>query len=116
MPLRSTGWDTDEDDEIDLYSHEKQLLINGNYGGVRNRKLIVTGSSNYQDGGQYGDELIVRKFDYRLYRAYADHWRGLWDWHSHAFGELAIPPGNSGRERSAIVPGGGIDVFDWRDE
>jgi len=116
IPVRSTGFDTDDDGEIDLYSHEKILLINGRYGKT-NRKVVVTGSSNYQDGGQYGDEIILRKFDFRLYRQYADNWGWSWRNHTHAFGESAVPPDAEGR-RSApmLVDGLGINSPEWRNE
>ncbi|WP_244929499.1 phospholipase D-like domain-containing protein [Nocardioides sp. W7] len=85
MPTRSTGFDTDDDGEIDLYSHTKILLVNGNYDGKRDRKMVVTGSSNFQNGGQYGDELILRVFDSGLYRKYADNWGMVWRDHTHGF-------------------------------
>lgn len=110
MPARSTGFDTDDDGEIDLYSHTKILTINGNYDGARGRKLVVTGSSNFQNGGQYGDELILRAYSSGLYRAYADNWGSMWRTRSHAFGESA-----AGR-RSTSEPVLGIDSPEWRDE
>ena len=116
MPVRSTGFDTDDDGEIDLYSHEKILLINGRYGKT-NRKVVVTGSSNYQDGGQYGDEIILRKFDYRLYRQYADNWG--WSWRNPPTPSESRPCRRmpSGR-RSApmLVDGLGTNSPEWRNE
>jgi hypothetical protein len=120
MPTRSTGFDTDEDSEVDLYSHEKILLINGNYDGVRGRKVVVTGSSNYQHGGQYGDELILRAYNNRLYRQYADNWGFVWRDHTHGFswggsgglrtlsGRRATPP--------VYADDLGINSKEWRDE
>ncbi|HTW15706.1 MAG TPA: phospholipase D-like domain-containing protein [Nocardioides sp.] len=96
MPVRSTGFDTDEDGEIDLYSHTKILLVNGNYDGERGRKMVVTGSSNFQNGGQYGDELILRVFENTLYRSYADNWGMVWRSHTHGFswgGAAGVPDG-----------------------
>jgi hypothetical protein len=120
MPTRSTGFDTDEDSEVDLYSHEKILLVNGNYDGDRGKKMIVTGSSNYQNGGQYGDELILRVFSNSLYRRYADNWGMKWRDETHGFSW-----GGSGGLRTAsgrwLVPPVyaddlGIDSEEWRDE
>jgi hypothetical protein len=120
MPTRSTGFDTDEDSEVDLYSHEKILLVNGNYDGNPGRKMVVTGSSNYQNGGQYGDELILRVFSNGLYRKYADNWGMKWRDHTHGFSW-----GGSGGLRTTsgrwLVPPVyaddlGIDSEEWRDE
>jgi hypothetical protein len=122
MPTRSTGFDTDDDGEIDLYSHTKILLINGNYDGRRGRKVVVTGSSNFQNGGQYGDELILRVFDNKLYRKYADNWGMVWRSHTHGFSW-----GGSGMTSRSAIAGRwmmprlyaddlGIDSEEWRDE
>jgi phosphatidylserine/phosphatidylglycerophosphate/cardiolipin synthase-like enzyme len=83
MPVRSTGYDTDEDGEIDLYSHEKILLVHGNYNGAPGQNMVVTGSSNYQDGGQYGDEIILRLFNGRIYKQYISNWDWSWKYHTH---------------------------------
>lgn len=115
MPARSTGFDTDDDGEIDLYSHTKILTIDGHYDGERGRKVVVTGSSNFQDGGQYGDELILRVFSSALHRQYADHWGVMWRTRSHAFGESAsLRRSDGGSTRPVEVLG--TDSPEWRDE
>lgn len=80
IPLRSNGLDTDSDGEIDLYSHMKLLLVDGNYGGVRNRKVIVTGSNNYQGSRNVisGDELIFRMYSSRFFGAYRANFDWMW--------------------------------------
>lgn len=88
MPVRSTGFDTDGDGEIDLYSHQKELEINGHYGTQTNKKLVVTGSSNYQNGGQYGDELILAVSSAKTYNQYAANWKWSWLHHTHGFAVL----------------------------
>lgn len=115
MPVRSTGFDTDYDGEIDLYSHAKILLVNGNYGGVRDRKMVVTGSSNYQHGGQYGDELIFRLFSNGIYRQYADQWGYVWRNHTHGFywGRVLT---RGGEPQYVMYDGLGTDSPEWRDE
>lgn len=83
MPVRSTGYDTDEDDEIDLYSHQKVLLIRGRYGEEKAKTISVTGSSNYQNGGQYGDELIFAMYSPGLYKQYITNWDLSWKYYTH---------------------------------
>jgi len=83
MPVRSTGYDTDKDDVIDLYSHEKILLVHGNYNGAPGQNMVVTGSSNYQNGGQYGDELILRLYSGWIYKQYITNWDWSWKYHTH---------------------------------
>ncbi|MEO9325979.1 phospholipase D-like domain-containing protein [Nocardioides sp. C4-1] len=126
VPVRSTGFDTpdsngDYDGEIDLYSHAKILTINGIYEGKRNRRIIVTGSSNYQAGGQYGDELILKVDSARLYNQYLAHWNNTYRNHTHGFhfngGTWKVQP--DGRRSFAYDDtwgGLGIDSPEWRDE
>ncbi|QCX28181.1 phospholipase D-like domain-containing protein [Nocardioides jishulii] len=119
VPFRSTGFDTDGDKEIDLYSHAKIMMVNGHYDGVRNRKMVVTGSSNFQNGGQYGDELILRIFSPALYRQYADNWGDLWRNHTHGFNWTVV---NARGARGLVAPryslsdGLGTDSEEWRDQ
>lgn len=118
VPIRSTGYDTDRDGEIDKYSHMKLLLINGNYAGSAGRKVVVTGSANYQNGGQYGDELIFRLYNSRIYNQYYRHWNRVYNNYTHGFGRASARMSVSGR----MIPGGmltdklGPQMPDWRDE
>ncbi|MGN6250615.1 MAG: phospholipase D-like domain-containing protein [Marmoricola sp.] len=117
VPIRSTGFDTDEDGEIDLYSHEKILTVNGHYGSRPGRKMVVTGSSNYQNGGQYGDEIIFRYFNSAIYRQYADNWGYMWVNHTHGFGfEPASATPNARAMRPTLTDGLGTNSPEWRDE
>jgi phosphatidylserine/phosphatidylglycerophosphate/cardiolipin synthase-like enzyme len=117
VPVRSTGFDTDGDGEIDLYSHAKVLLVNGNYDGSPGKKMVVTGSSNYQNGGQYGDELIFRVFDSKIYRQYADNWGYLWREHTHSFyWGVGLRTRSSNELEYRLYDGLGTDSPEWRDE
>jgi phosphatidylserine/phosphatidylglycerophosphate/cardiolipin synthase-like enzyme len=60
MPVHTTGKDTNDDGFIDLYTHQKELLISGHYGRSRHTRMVVTGSSNWNVGGVRGDEEILR--------------------------------------------------------
>lgn len=120
VPIRSTGFDTNGDGQIDLYSHDKILTVNGHMGNKRDRKMVVTGSSNYQNGGQYGDELIFRVFSPKLYRQYADNWGYVWRNHTHGFKwgrRMAVRGGPAwvGPEYT-LTDGLGTDSPEWRDE
>jgi hypothetical protein len=122
IPVRSTGFDTDDDGQIDLYSHEKLLEIHGHYGDAAGRKMVVTGSSNYQNGGQYGDELLLRVFNSHVYDQYAANWRWSWDKHTHGFNFRYAAPRSStdssvpARRVPILVDGLGTDSPEWNDE
>ncbi|WP_139978214.1 phospholipase D-like domain-containing protein [Nocardioides litoris] len=121
VPMRSTGYDTDGDLEIDLYSHTKILTVNGNMAGKRDRKLVVTGSSNYQNGGQYGDELVLAINSANLYRQYADNWGYVYKNHTHGFSfnggaSRVTPDGRTVVVKPYLYDGLGIDSEEWRDQ
>lgn len=77
VPVRSSGMDTNGDGEIDLYSHLKYMTIKGNYDG-KNRRVVITGSSNYQRDGITGDEVIIRLYKGKLYNQYVKHYNWMW--------------------------------------
>lgn len=119
VPIKTSAFDTNYDGEIDVYSHAKVLTVNGNYAGSPGRKMVVTGSSNYQDGGQYGDELFLRVYNDRTYRQFADHWGFMWrSRHTVRFGWGPAPRTRGiAQEPERILDNGlGIDSPEWRDE
>jgi hypothetical protein len=82
--VRSNGFDTNggeggaSDGEIDLYSHMKVLLISGHYGDDTSANVSVTGSSNYQDSGLTGDEMVLSIKGRKIYRGYLADWNWMW--------------------------------------
>lgn len=142
VPVRSSGLDTNGDRQIDLYSHMKMMTIGGNYAGKRNARVVITGSSNYQDWGIYGDELLLRIQSKNLFRQYTNHYNWMWNNRTRKVyysprttaGFTARSQGTKGSEpqimtRSAIQeePSGelpamelvepyGIDSPEWRDQ
>jgi phosphatidylserine/phosphatidylglycerophosphate/cardiolipin synthase-like enzyme len=90
LSVHTTAFDTDDDDLIDLYSHQKELLIAGRYGKDRSIKYVFTGSSNWQDGGLRGDEVI---FSIKKNKAYADYIRNfdyIWSERSVRVGYIPV--------------------------
>lgn len=142
VPVRSSGLDTNGDRQIDLYSHMKMMTISGNYAGKRNARVVITGSSNYQDNGIYGDELLLRIQSVNLFKQYLNHYNWMWNNRTRSVyysprttaGTTARMPGSNGNEpriitRAAIEedPSGelpalelvepyGTDSAEWRDE
>jgi len=92
MPIHTTGYDTDFDGFIDLYTHQKELLIDGNYGGDSSSRIVVTGSSNWNDDGMRGDEEIFTINLGGQYSDYIDNFRFIWEHRSHLV--RYIPYGN----------------------
>lgn len=120
IPVRSTGFDTPlydpVDQQLDLYTHEKLLLVRGNYAGKRNRKMVVTGSSNYQTSGAWGDEIIFRAYDAALYKQYADHWTWMWRHHTHNMPWSQTYNRGTGKAEYTFKPRYGTNSPQWRDE
>jgi HKD family nuclease len=71
IPLRSTGFDYNTDDNFDLnhdgdddlildrYSHQKYFIIDGTYNGHANTHMVFTGSSNWASLGTAEDEIFM---------------------------------------------------------
>jgi phosphatidylserine/phosphatidylglycerophosphate/cardiolipin synthase-like enzyme len=92
LPLRSTGFDynpdnnddvkNNPDDKLDLtldyYSHQKYLIIQGNYAGNPNAQLVFTGSSNWGALGSVNDEILVAIQGKRVARQYLKNFNFEW--------------------------------------
>ena len=92
MPLRSTGFDyhpennddvkNNPDDKLDLtldyYSHQKFLIIQGNYAGNPNAQLVFTGSSNWGALGSVNDEILVAIQGKQVARQYLKQFNFEW--------------------------------------
>jgi phosphatidylserine/phosphatidylglycerophosphate/cardiolipin synthase-like enzyme len=89
--VHTTGMDTDEDGFIDLYTHQKELLISGNYGENRGTKMVVTGSSNWNIDGMRGDEEIFLIRKDLAYNAYIADFRTMWDKYSKLVAYIPYP-------------------------
>jgi hypothetical protein len=121
VPVRSNGMDTNDDGEIDLYSHMKNLIVSGNYGKHSSSRFVVTGSSNYQDTGLRGDEMIVRMFGASATRQYMAQWKWMWLNHTRAVvysADATVPGGEVGRVAATptIIEPYGTDSPQWRNE
>lgn len=84
VPIRSTGYDTNCDTELDLYTHQKNLFISGNYAKNPKTQLVVTGSSNWTGDGMRGDEEIFKILGMKTFPGYARDFNWLWDYRSHS--------------------------------
>jgi phosphatidylserine/phosphatidylglycerophosphate/cardiolipin synthase-like enzyme len=79
IPVHTTGKDTNEDGLIDLYTHQKELLISGHYGKSRHTRLVVTGSSNYNIEGLRGDEeIFLIKNRFGAWKDYINDFTRMW--------------------------------------
>ena len=89
MPLRSTAFDYHPDQEVknpdgkldltlDYYSHQKYLVIQGNYAGNPNANLVFTGSSNWGALGAVNDEILVSVIGKKVARQYMTNFNFMW--------------------------------------
>lgn len=130
IPIRSTGYDTNEDLELDLYTHQKQMTISGHYGDDRSTNLVMTGSSNWTKDGTHGDEMIILINGQGALPAYRADFQWLWDNRSHSVAWsptpgpdfVPAPTGGAGRltgadiARKAPYFEPGLDGFDQSEE
>ncbi len=89
LPLRSTSFDYHPDKEVknpdgkldltlDYYSHEKYLVIQGNYAGNPHANLVFTGSSNWGALGAVNDEILVAIQGKKYARQYMANFDFMW--------------------------------------
>ncbi|WP_191908038.1 phospholipase D-like domain-containing protein [Nocardioides cynanchi] len=91
IPVHTTGYDTNLDGFIDLYTHQKELLISGNFGKNRGTKMVVTGSSNWNIDGLRGDEEIFEMRRARAYAQYINDFDSMWAKHSKLVAYIPYP-------------------------
>jgi hypothetical protein len=89
LPLRSSAFDYHPDQEVrnpddkldltlDYYSHEKYMVIQGNYAGNPNANLVFTGSSNWGALGAVNDEIYVNIIGKKVARQYMNNFNFMW--------------------------------------
>ena len=78
IPLRSTGYDFNKDEDVDRYTHQKYFVIRGNYDGNANTNLTYTGSSNWSSLGKQNDEIQFSIRGKRVARQYMNNFNFLW--------------------------------------
>jgi len=79
LPVHATGKDTNDDGFIDLYTHQKELLISGHYGKSTHSRVVVTGSSNWNTDGTRGDEeILMLKNQPGAWGSYIDDFSRMW--------------------------------------
>lgn len=78
IPLRSAGFDTNGDLEVDRYTHQKYFTIKGMYDGART-KMAFTGSSNWSTRGTSGDEIIFSLRNPKVWREYQSNFNFMYN-------------------------------------
>ncbi len=81
IPLRSLGYDYNDDGEVDRYTHQKYVTISGRWAG-KAASITFTGSSNWSSRGTYGDELMFSVRGPSNVAKWNSNWRFMWDRHS----------------------------------
>jgi len=92
VAVRADGFDSDGDDLIDKYSHQKYLLISGHYGKNTAARRVYTGSSNWSNAGVYGDELIFGVTGIRVYTQWLRNFDYIWTYGSRPDGSSKALP------------------------
>ena len=78
VPLRSTGFDRDGDGEVEIYTHQKYLVIRGAYAGDPDASLTLTGSSNWASLGTAQDEVFFTVRGAGVAEKYVRNFNHMW--------------------------------------
>lgn len=101
IPVHVNGYDTDYDGFIDLYNHQKIITISGNWGGNSASEYTWTGSSNWNNAGAKGDEVIFRIKGEGVGDRYRVNFNYIWRERSH---QAQYIPYRSAYGRTAFSP------------
>lgn len=77
IPLRSTGYDYNKDKEVDRYTHQKYMIIDGWYRGAA-RQLVMSGSSNWSTLGTWSDDNITMLQGAATFNKYVANYNVMW--------------------------------------
>jgi phosphatidylserine/phosphatidylglycerophosphate/cardiolipin synthase-like enzyme len=111
MPVHTTGMDTNDDGFIDLYTHQKELLISGHYGKSTHANVVVTGSSNWNRDGIRGDEeIFMIKNRLGAWHDYTADFTRMWEHFSTRvkyipYPSAATPPTTTTRALGRVLTG-----------
>lgn len=83
IPLRSTGYDYNDDFDMDRYTHQKYFTVHGKYNGAITN-ISFTGSSNWSSRGSYGDEIIFSVRGGGIVRGYEDNFDFMYGSRRHS--------------------------------
>jgi hypothetical protein len=79
LPLRSLGFDYNDDGTVDRYTHQKNFTILGDWGGNKDAAVSFTGSSNFSTLGTAQDEIVVSLNSRKYVHTYNVHFMFQWN-------------------------------------
>jgi hypothetical protein len=96
VPIDRIGTDPNKDGVPDKYLHMKAIAIKGVFSGVRNNRVLITGSPNWSTRASRSEEVLVRwgNANVRVVDAYIRHvdnlYTGPW-----SYARASVPQGRS---------------------
>jgi phosphatidylserine/phosphatidylglycerophosphate/cardiolipin synthase-like enzyme len=78
IPLRSLGFDYNDDGVVDRYTHQKNFTILGDWHGDKSAAVSFTGSSNFSTLGTAQDEIVVSLLSRKIVHTYNVHFMLQW--------------------------------------
>jgi hypothetical protein len=83
--VRTASYDRNDNGTIDMYTHEKYMILSGNFGGKAGWH-VWTGSQNWSDIALNGDEVTMHIPRRGAYYEYRKNFDFIWRQHSHRTG------------------------------
>jgi phosphatidylserine/phosphatidylglycerophosphate/cardiolipin synthase-like enzyme len=105
VPLRSLGFDYNDDGVVDRYTHQKNFTILGDWHGNKNAAVAFTGSSNFSTLGTAQDEIVVSLLSRRIVHTYNVHF--MLQWNSNRYSRNAYTTTYSDYLRPNVAAAGG---------
>jgi len=83
--VRTASYDRNDNGTVDMYTHEKYMILSGNLGGKAGWH-VWTGSQNWSDIALNGDEVTMHIPRRGAYYEYRKNFDFIWDNHTHRVG------------------------------
>jgi phosphatidylserine/phosphatidylglycerophosphate/cardiolipin synthase-like enzyme len=85
VKVRTASYDRNDNGTVDMYTHEKYMILSGNLGGKAGWH-VWTGSQNWSDVALNGDEVTMHIPRRGAYYEYRKNFDFIWDNHTHRTG------------------------------
>jgi phosphatidylserine/phosphatidylglycerophosphate/cardiolipin synthase-like enzyme len=84
--VRTASYDRNKNGTVDMYTHEKYMIVSGKFGTGKPSWQVWTGSQNWSDIALNGDEVVMRIPRRGAFGDYKKNFDFIWTHHTHRTG------------------------------
>jgi phosphatidylserine/phosphatidylglycerophosphate/cardiolipin synthase-like enzyme len=84
--VRTASYDRNKNGTVDMYTHQKYMILSGKFGTGKPSWQVWTGSQNWSDIALNGDEVVMRIPRHGAFNEYLKNFDDIWVNHTHRTG------------------------------